>query len=207
MPSERVHIIACGVLAVDVCRIARDLDLDIQAVFLPGGLHNNPHELRRRLHQTIDEVSALGDARQIPIGYGVCGRGAVGIHARHIPLVIPPVHGCIALSLGSDAACRPEFARYPGTYNISAGSVTERPPPLSSAPSADGCRCANPELQELIERHGQENAHANQHFLSSWQRNYQRAAFIDTGATADPTSSLLPAKPRVRGQIDKKENM
>lgn len=198
MSKDLVHVIACGVLAVDIRHIARELNLDIKTTFLPGGLHNDPKELRKRLQAAIDEISAAGEATQIAIGYGVCGRGAVGIHARGIPLSIPRVHDCIALFLGSDAAYRREFAKYPGTYYISAGWVQEKvqpnkapdacsPPAPASDPrqsaAQDSCTCADPEFQKLVAQHGQENAEAIAHFLSSWQRNYQRAAFIDTGAT------------------------
>jgi hypothetical protein len=133
----------------------------------------------------------------------------VGIHARAVPLAIPRVHDCISLFLGSDAAYRREFARYPGTYYISAGWVQEKVQPKAATgddgeqaapaetagkprgmadPCADssktdgGCNCADPEFDRLVAEYGGENAEAIRHFLSSWQRNYQRAAFIDTGA-------------------------
>lgn len=188
MSKEAVHVIACGVLAIDLRRIARELNLEIQTTFLPGGLHNDPKELRKRLQAAIDEISASGNATQIAIGYGVCGRGAVGIHARNVPLSIPRVHDCIALFLGSDAAYRREFTNYPGTYYISAGWVQEKVQPKSAADAACGGNSApsaqgdDPEYRKLVEQHGEENAEAIRHFLSSWQRNYQRAAFIDTGA-------------------------
>ncbi len=194
MPNECIHVIACGVLAIDLRHIARELGVQIEMTFLPGGLHNDPKELRKRLQAAIDDISATGNVTQIAIGYGVCGRGAVGIHARGVPLAIPRVHDCIALFLGSDAAYRREFAKYPGTYYISAGWVQEKVQPSSATEAAcggpagpaasgqDPCACADPEFRKLIEKHGQENAEAISHFLSSWQRNYQRAAFIDTGA-------------------------
>ncbi len=208
MATPSIHVIACGVLAVDLRQVIQELQLDIRTTYLPGGLHNNPKELRRRLQAAIDEVSADPQVGQIAIGYGICGRGTVGLHARHVPLAIPRVHDCIALFLGSDAAYRREFARYPGTYYVSAGWVREKVQPSGSQPAGDdpacrppipvnalpappsagdptaapaGCPWSDPELQGLVARHGAENAQAIQHFLSSWQRNYQRAAFIDTG--------------------------
>lgn len=184
MSNQRIHVIACGVLAIDIKRIADEMGLAVETTWLPGGLHNNPKELRRRLQETIDEVSGSG-ATRIAVGYGVCGRGTVGIHARHVPLVIPRVHDCIGLFLGSDAAYRREFAKYPGTYYISAGWVKEKVQPKSSDATSspeNGCSCTDPEYLKLVEKHGAENADAIQYFLSSWQRNYQRAAFIDTGA-------------------------
>ena len=127
----RVHVIACGVLAIDIRRIAERLGVEVTTDFLEGGLHDRPGELRRRLQAAIDRASAEGGCDRIAVGYGVCGRGTVGIHARSVPLVIPNAHDCIALFLGSDAAYRREFARCPGTYYISAGWYEEKVQPKS----------------------------------------------------------------------------
>ncbi|NLX95520.1 MAG: DUF1638 domain-containing protein [Rhodopirellula sp.] len=179
--NDSIHVIACGVLAVDLEPIARRLGLRLTTAFLPGGLHDRPHELRRRLQEAIDEASALGRGERIVIGYGVCGMGSVGIHARSVPLVIPRVNDCIALFLGSDAAYRDQFARYPGTYYISAGWVEGKAQPQSGEGKIHcGPDCYT--LAQLVAAYGEENAEAIRRFLTSWQRNYQRAAFIDTGA-------------------------
>jgi len=182
--AKRVHVIACGVLAVDLEAAAEQTGIDISMEFLPGGLHNQPQELRRRLQAAIDKASAeqLGD--MIAVGYGACGMGTVGIHARQIPLAIPRVHDCIALFLGSDAAYKEQFAKYPGTYYIAAGWVEERGHPQSASDDKkeDVPGPTDVNFDELVEKYGQENADAIRYFLSSWQRNYQRAAFIDTGA-------------------------
>ena len=193
-PVKRVHVIACGVLAIDLKAVAGQTGLDVSMEFLPGGLHSRPNELRQRLQAAIDEASAAQRGDMIAVGYGVCGLGTVGIHARHIPLVVPRVHDCIALFLGSDAAYKQQFARYPGTYYISAGWVEEKAqPPSASDKSAQGAdaspangRTAQrstppPDVDQLLEKYGRDNAEAIRYFMNSWQRNYQRAAFIDTG--------------------------
>jgi len=179
---DRIHVIACGVLALDIKKTAEDLGIRIAADFLEGGLHAKPGELRRRLQAAIDRASAEGKCDRIVVGYGVCGRGSVGIHARGVPLAIPRVHDCISLFLGSDAAYRSEFARFPGTYYISAGWFEEKVrPKLAGQETADGKR-KDPEYDRLAAKYGEESARAIVEFTRSWQRNYQRAAFIDTGA-------------------------
>ena len=181
---RRVHVIACGVLAIDLKAAAEKLGMGVSMAFLPGGLHREPHELRRRLQEAIDEASAAHRGDVIAIGYGVCGLGLVGIHARGVPLAIPRIHDCIALFLGSDAAYREQFARYPGTYYVSAGWVEEKAPPQSTTAWASReSDETQAEFDRLVSKHGRENAEAIRYFLSSWQRNYQRAAFIDTGAS------------------------
>ncbi|MEN6504933.1 MAG: hydantoinase/oxoprolinase family protein [Planctomycetaceae bacterium] len=179
---NRVHVIACGVLAVDLKDLVARLGFDVSLSFLPGGLHSTPRELRRRLQEAVDEATAQKRGDLIAIGYGVCGLGAVGIHARTIPLAIPRVNDCIALFLGSDSAYKEQFARFPGTYYISAGWVEEKATPQCSADKGADGNFKDAEFQDLLAKHGQENAHAIRYFLNSWQRNYQRGAFIDTGA-------------------------
>ena len=182
---ERVHVIACGVLAIDIRRLAEQLGMGITIELNEGGLHENPGELRRRLQAAIDRASASGQCDRIAVGYGVCGRGTVGVHARSVPLAIPKAHDCIALFLGSDAAYRQEFARFPGTFYISAGWFEEKVQPTSPRRKNDGSKNdeENADFKRLVEKYGEENAQAIVYFLNSWQRNYQRAAFIDTGAS------------------------
>ncbi len=181
---RRVHVIACGVLGLDLRAVADSLDLDLSMEFLPGGLHREPLELRRRLQEAIDRAADDRRADLIAIGYGVCGLGAVDIKARAIPLAIPRVNDCIALFLGSDKAYRDQFAREPGTYYIADGWVAENSAPPSQSSTTTGTpeqASAKDEFQRLVEAHGEENAEAIRYFLSSWQRNYRRAAYIDTG--------------------------
>ncbi len=193
--SKQVHVIACGVLAIDLRAVAEKLGVTVTWEFFEGALHERPGELRRRLQAAIDRASAGagGNAgpregghagpplRRIAIGYGVCGRGTVGLRARGIPLAIPRAQDCIALFLGSDAAYRREFWRVPGTYYISAGWHEEKVQPRTQRRAkVKQERRAN--LDALAAKHGEENARAIAEFLSSWQRNYKRAAFIDTGA-------------------------
>ena len=182
----RVHVIACGVLGVDIKTIVEHLGIEITVTLLPGGLHNNPNELRTRLQETVDAVSATRSCDMIAIGYGVCGRGTVGLRAGGVPLAIPLVHDCIALFLGSDHAYREQFTRYPGTYYVSAGWVEEKIRPWSSE-EQEPTKCHNPSAQDfekLVSQYGQENAEAIRDFLNSWHGHYQRAAFIDTGVEA-----------------------
>ena len=181
--SRRIHIIACGVLKVDLGDIIGELGLDITFQYLPAGLHSRPHELRRELQEAIDSVKTPLD--RIAIGYGLCGLGTIDIHSREIPLAIPRVHDCISLFLGSDTAYREQFSQYPGTYYLSAGWVEGKSQPQSSPASGKptGGGPSEEEFRKFVESYGEENAEAIRHFLTSWQRNYQRAVFIDTGAT------------------------
>lgn len=184
MSDERplVRVIACAVLRLDLEAAAEQAGVRLALTLLPGGLHATPRELRRRLQEAVDEASSEPDARRaqrIAIGYGVCGMGAAGIHARGVSLALPRVHDCIALFLGSDAAYRRQFAACPGTFYISAGWVDGKSQPRAAGALSDE------EFAQFVERYGQENTLAIRDFLSSWQKHYKRSAFIDTGAGGD----------------------
>ncbi|NQT91274.1 MAG: DUF1638 domain-containing protein, partial [Lentisphaerae bacterium] len=190
---KRVHVIACAVLKTDLdvfAESARDEGLELTMEFLPAGLHNRPDELREQLQAAIDEASHGTAIDLIAVGYGLCGMGTVGIHARDIPLAVPRVHDCIALFLGSDQAYNREFGKYPGTYYVSAGWVQGRQQPQSGV--SDGP--TDSEFTRFVDEYGEENAAAIERFLTSWQRNYQRAAYIDTGDADEETRYARMAK-------------
>ncbi len=179
--QKPVAVIACGVLALDCKKIAAEANLDLQFHFLPGGLHRSPDQLREELQKAIDRIDHEGGIERIVIGYGLCGRGTVGLRARRVPLVIPLVHDCIALFLGSDSAYRQQFAQAPGTYYLSAGWVEEKHDTKSGMGSGPPSSLQDASDAELEQRYGDANAAFIQDFMQSWTRNYTRAAFIDTG--------------------------
>ncbi|MGD9325152.1 MAG: DUF1638 domain-containing protein [Desulfobacterales bacterium] len=186
MINKKPYVIACAVLALDIKSAAEKLGLDIGVKFLEGGLHDRPDLLRQKLQTAIDELSGSGGCDRIVVGYGVCGRGTVGLQARDIPLSIPKVHDCIALFLGGDAAYRDQFKKYPGTYYISAGWYEEKTEPLSQRKLSAYYGDEKLNYGELVDKYGEKAAKETFQFLSTWQKNYQRAAFIETGAKLSP---------------------
>lgn len=178
---KTVYFIGCGVLGPDINHIADKLNLKLKKKMLPGGLHEQPAELQKRLQKAIDKAGQDESCSRIIVGYGLCGKGTVGIRAPGVPLVFPKVHDCIALFMGSDQAYREEFARYPGTFYISAGWFQEKERPEKEkldqiwvGSHAMGCK-------EITEKYGEKGGKQIIHFFTTWQKNYQRAAFIDTG--------------------------
>ncbi|MBT8351644.1 MAG: DUF1638 domain-containing protein [Deltaproteobacteria bacterium] len=180
--KKKPHAISCAVLAIDLKHSAKKLGLDIEYKFLEAGLHNNPKLLKEKLQTAIDEISATGLCDRIIIGYGICGRGTIGVQSRDVPLTIPRVHDCIALFLGGDQAYKREFKKYPGTYYLSAGWCEEKTEPLSQRKQWTYFGEKKIYFNDLVEKHGKNVAQQTFDFLNSWQKNYQRAAFIETGA-------------------------
>jgi len=179
--KKKTHIIACAVLAVDLKASAAELGFDVEFKFLEAGLHNNPQLLREKLQAAIDELSATDACDRIVIGYGICGRGTIGVQARSVPLILPRVHDCIALFLGGDRAYQHEFKKYPGTYYLSTGWCREKTDPGSQKGRWTYFGDQKLDFDELAAQHGERAARQTFDFLNSWQKNYQRAAFIETG--------------------------
>lgn len=186
MTSKKTYVIGCAVLAVDIRHIAEKFGMDIGTKFLEAGLHERPDMLREQLQAAIDEVSASGLCHRIVIGYGICGRGTVGIQARNVPLVIPKVHDCISLFLGGDDAYQQQFKKYPGTYYISAGWFEEKTTPISQRKLWANFGEERLGFDEVKQQFGEDAANETFRFLNSWQKNYQRAAFIETGSKQSP---------------------
>ncbi len=174
-------VIACGVFSLDLKPLLAELAPDSGTRFLPGGLHENPVTLREQVQQAINEASADGRWARIAIAYGLCGRGTAGLQAREIPLVIPRVPDCIALFLGSRKRYHQEFKSCPGTYYLSAGWHNEKSEPLRQRRASINIGEQAHTYVDLEERYGEAAAKMTFAFFNSWQGNYKRAAFIDTG--------------------------
>jgi N-methylhydantoinase A/oxoprolinase/acetone carboxylase beta subunit len=181
-----IHIIACSVLARDIEHAARKLNLTVTTEFLPKGLHQEPEKLRRRLQTAIDQATCASHCDRIVVGYGVCGRGTVGIQARAIPLSIPRVHDCIALFLGGDHLYQEQFKNYPGTYYITEGWLTGQSDLPEKKRAYAWMGNAKVYLDDLVNQYGLEKAQKTFAFLNSWRSNYQRAVYIDTGLAKTP---------------------
>ncbi len=179
--KKKLYAVACAVLAIDMKHSAEKLRYDIEFKFLEAGLHNNPKLLKEKLQAAIDEISASNLCERIIIGYGVCGKGTIGVQSRSIPLTIPKVHDCVALFLGGDAAYKREFKKYPGTYYLSAGLCEQTEASMAKRKQFTYCGDKKLEFSDLVEKHGKKAALQTFDFLNSWQKNYQRAVFIETG--------------------------
>jgi hypothetical protein len=61
--NARLFIIACGVLAKEIERLAAAQPLTLGAHYLPAGLHERPDKLRRKLQAAIDRGDFRGPPR------------------------------------------------------------------------------------------------------------------------------------------------
>ena len=198
--SEPQHYaaIACGVLEWNLERaIARSVNR-VDLVALPQGLHANPRELRRRVQSAIDELDGDDTLAGIILGYGLCGRGMVGVRAGRVPLAVPRCEDCTAIFLGSQRRYRAEFGRYPGTRYFSCGWTRARRGDQVATMRTRSLY--NPEHRELVERFGEDNARFIIDFRNSWRRNYQRAAYVRF--SDDPDYDVQVARVRALAEAE-----
>ena len=181
MSEKRIAVIACGVLEWHIDQVIRRIpERKFMRHTMPAQLHQNPTKLRELLQAKIDEWDAEPDLEGIVIGYGVCGRGTVGLYTRTVPVVLPRAQDCIGIYLGSQERYLQEFSRQPGTRYLTRGwydkTIRVRAP--QHYLNARDHSLYGATRAELEARYGSENAGYICEFRDSWKRNYQRAAYI-----------------------------
>ena len=184
--TVRLRVVACGVFEPELTALAEETASEVHLHFLDAGLHATPDRLRIETQAQIDAAVGQGyDA--VVAGYGLCGRGTSGILAADTPVIIPRVHDCMTLFLGSREEYRRQFSRHPGTFYTTPGwyekkSLGDRLTESRNETLED--IHSDVRFPELAERFGESNAEHIIYFFDSWKRNYTRAAFIDTGVGA-----------------------
>lgn len=156
--ERKVKLICCKTMMEEVERI-RPAEMPVE--YMEYALHRTPEKLRQELQKRID---AEKEAEVLVFIYGHCSRGLEGLKARDKTLIIPRVHDCISLLLGSREKYDREFGSEPGTYYLSKGWVDQKADPLQ-------------EYREYAEKYGEEEA---RWITEEMYKNYKRVAFIDT---------------------------
>lgn len=123
---SNTKILACRTLEDEILSI---LPSNTDADFLEYGLHNTPDKLRQELKQKIIESEGY---ETLLFGYGLCSNGVAGLKAEKQTFVVPRVHDCISLLLGSRKQYDEEFEHYPATYYLSKGWIKQKGDPMSS---------------------------------------------------------------------------
>jgi hypothetical protein len=176
--NEKVCVIACKVLSLDVQQAAKKANIKADFEILPFDLHETPSELASEVQKTIDKVSNSGNYDRIVLGYGICGKGTEGLKAGNIPLVIPQAHDCITLFLGSDAAYKEQFNKCPGTYYFTAGWFDENP-------NYEESLRIGLNVEKFGKKYKAEDLKIIEQFLAGWQKNYSRAVFVRNAGDKD----------------------
>lgn len=161
MVKPKKKIIACAAVIEEMLPV---LPPDTAYEILDFGLHFRPEKLKNALQEIIDK--SADDAEILILGYGLCSNGAVGLKApKTATLVIPKVHDCIAIFLGSHAAYMQKMKEEKGTFFLAKGFIEVGDTPLD-------------EYERIIARHGKETA---DRVMQTMFAHYKRLLFINTG--------------------------
>ncbi|MDI6756376.1 MAG: DUF1638 domain-containing protein [Thermodesulfobacteriota bacterium] len=124
---KRLLVLACAVMEREIRQFQNGR---AEFRFFDYGLHRTPENMAQTLQIEIDQA-AKEEYDGIVLGYGLCSNGIVGISSRKQPLIIPRIHDCISLFLGSSESYRDQTARQPGTYYLTSGWIEKGQTPLS----------------------------------------------------------------------------
>ncbi|MHB8353109.1 MAG: DUF1638 domain-containing protein [Burkholderiales bacterium] len=125
MSTRKIVVIACSVLK-DVLGLR--LSTETPVTWLDITLHNTPKKLAASLQQCIDEIV---EPSHILLGYGLCGNGLVGVKSRAHTLMIPRMHDCVAMFLGSHQRYVQRFFASPNTYYLTKGWIDAKDEPFT----------------------------------------------------------------------------
>lgn len=160
---------------VIACNIMRDELLHFQTngisfVFLEQSLHRTPQKMKPIIQEEIDKAESW-DGDYIILSYGLCSNGILGVKPKSHPIVIPRVHDCIALFLGSWERYMEEHKKEPGTYYLTKGWIEEGKSPIGI-------------YKEYCQRYDKETA---EWVIKEELKNYTRIALVDIGVGLSET--------------------
>ena len=156
------HLIACEVFRDEFETVA---PADMPRTYLAQGLHRTPGKMPAAIQEVVDALPATIDA--VILGYGLCSNGVVGVQSRAAALIMPKVHDCIAVLLGSVKRYEAEMDACAGTYYITPGWAKYGNTSLSAYKN------------EYVPKYGEEDA---RYVVEECLKHYTRIAFIDHGA-------------------------
>jgi hypothetical protein len=167
MKKKKSLVIACNITKEELLHVQSD---GASFVFLEQSLHRTPQKMKGAIQEEIDKAENW-DGDQIVLSYGLCSNGILGIRANRHSLLIPKVHDCITLFLGSNDRYMEEHHKEPGTYYLTKGWIEEKKSPLGI-------------FEEYCQRYGKETA---EWVIKEELKNYTRIALIDTGLRLQET--------------------
>jgi hypothetical protein len=173
------------VLARELHQIASRSKAVVDVTLLPQGLHDlGPVGMRERLQAAVD-VATPDTCDTVALGYALCSRGAEGVVARKVPIVMPRAHDCITLLMGSRERYTREFDATPGTYYYSAGWHERDDSKVGSAMSIPAELGMDKSYEEYVDLYGEENAKYIIEELHGGLRHYERMLFLESGLGGD----------------------
>jgi len=160
MEKKKTLVIACSIMKEELLHVQPE---GVSFVFLEQSLHRTPQKMKPAIQEEIHKTEEWDDG-QIILSYGLCSNGILGIEANRHPIIIPRVHDCITLFLGSRERYLEEHGKEPGTYYLTKGWIEEGKSPLGI-------------YREYCQRYGQETA---EWVIKEELKNYTRIALVES---------------------------
>lgn len=141
---EKIKLICCDVFARMAYGIAARSDHWVDIELLPMLAHVKPDDLRRDLQEVINRACESDSYDRIILAYGLCGNATAGLTSQ-IPLIIPRIHDCCAMFMGSREKFLQTFGHRPST-------------PWRSSGYMERCTEIMADYLKLVAEYGEENA-------------------------------------------------
>lgn len=190
---KRYKLIGCEIMFREICLcVARSKNI-IDLEFMDKGLHDAGEKIMSKTLQDAINTVDTQKYNAILLCYGLCNYGVKGLHAK-APLVIPKVHDCISLFMGSGEKYLRYFENNPGAYFCTSGWIERADVSGENVMSALGLKPGADYSQ-----YG-ENEEYLKEMLGNWTQNYKKQVFIDTGV-GDPAvySAITESEAKSRG--------
>ncbi|MCL2665915.1 MAG: DUF1638 domain-containing protein [Defluviitaleaceae bacterium] len=157
----RLKFICCDVFARLAYSYAAVSDHIIDLELVPMLRHNEPSALRADLQERINRCANDRRYDKIILGYGLCGNSISGLTAP-LPLVIPRMHDCCAMFMGSREKFTDVFGKNLSMRWSSCG-YHERCHGMGRSDCCDGSEAdsnykTSLEYLRLAEEYGEDNA-------------------------------------------------
>lgn len=153
-------LISCGTLEDEVRKVLAVMLRPPRLIFTEAALHDKPTtQMRDALQKELDAVGP--EVRRVLFAYGLCGGAMKGLVTGNFTLVIPRVHDCLPLLLGSQERVA-EASQIPSFF-LTGGWL----------------KFSNKCYYDTLARMGERKTAMVYEMLLA---NYKRFLFIDTGA-------------------------
>ncbi len=178
-------LISCEVFKHELLHCINKSNNNIDTEFIAKGIHDlNSKGMQNRIVKSIQKADQKRfDA--ILLGYGLCNTWIYGLVAHKTPLIVPRIHDCIGVLLGSKQKYLDYYFENPGTYYQSVGWMenTENKPIIKKR-SLQRLYGMDMPQDELKAQFGEENLDYLNNAMDQ-TKHYSNMAFIDTGTDSN----------------------
>ena len=124
-------LIGCKVLEREIASVSYNCRNMLDVSLIRQSIHEKPRQLHALLQEEIDRIDRNEDTHSqnteivdydaILLAYGLCTGVSMGLKSEKYPIVIPRVHDCVAMLMGSREMYGEYYFKNPGTFYTSCG--------------------------------------------------------------------------------------